>query len=115
MLANDVKAKDVERAELQDAVAAFLASGNKVDVIAQGKIRDEAVEGVLPDKSKRPRYTEEEEETIRRMCAEGCTITDIARKLGRFRQSVSAKMRQMGMLTANPVGGEFVPQVRVGE
>lgn len=37
-------------------------------------------------------YTEQEDETIRRMRAEGCDIADIAAALGRSRQSVYGRI-----------------------
>lgn len=105
MLDTEVQAREPIRRELQEAVSRFLDDGGeiqKTEIIKREILVTEVTRG-----KPRKRYSTEDEDTIRRMQAEGATITDIAKAIGRVRQSVSTKMRQMGISTAQPGAERF--------
>lgn len=97
MFDTEVMAKNQDRAEIQEAVRRFLDAGGQIDV-ATPKVYVPEITGNLNEKVKRPRYTAEDEANIRRLHANGATISQIAKEIGRLRQSVSTKMRQMGLM-----------------
>lgn len=98
LLANEVRSKDIERAELQAAVERYLESGKEIDTLENETLERKIARGIEPERAKGKKYTKEEEAIIRRMSAGGFSVMAIAEKLGRYWNSVNAKMRMMGLL-----------------
>lgn len=100
MLDTEVQAREPIRRELQDAVSRFLDTGGKIQ--KSEIVRRDIMVTAVNRGQQRTRYSEDEVETMRLMHRQGATITEIANKLGRHRQSVSHKMRHEGITTLPP-------------